>query len=669
MFGACAPAGEGVKHGTVSLSPSTITSLRGTWTLCLSDSDCREFPVPGGWIPHGLRITSATYKLNVKSTPGMKIGLVIPRTLAAYEVYWNHSLAGKSGKMEDAASSYEALTKRLFLFPESAAGEDLLEIRVAGIGEVGGVVQPEIYAGPAGPVSDLYFARRTVSSILAGVFLFAGFSHLLFYFSRPKQFPYLYYSIACLLSTVAMIAAEGITYLITPSGVFNTISLTTVLALMPPATLLFVEGFFGRSQSAITYVVIAAGLALCAVLWTGLFSIQAFVFVVRYFLPVLMVFMLSSYFYIVYLVIRALISGQNGAVIVLSSLLLFILGFLNDFAVNRGYFRSFSLSGEGYLCFITGMSIALARQFALFQREHDQLHRQLESSENNYRSLVEGSGQMIFALDLEMRVTSANQACRSLLGMDPRKLIGKPFSQLVHASGHLESWLAGISTLMETRKPVRFSAVLATSLGEPRAMDLTLEYANSGLGDFILGKASGRHADEIQAMCEEETQYYVMSNYIVLAELLSRRLTAGIEKTAGAEAALAVEIGLRELLVNAVEHGNLEISFEEKSGLQREGKYYEALRQKQLDPVLGARKVHIQYEFKGNEFKAVIRDEGKGFDHKKQAQIKVAELGQLQHGRGLLLARAEFDSVTYNDAGNAVTVTKKFASAPESGLH
>ncbi|HMU82634.1 MAG TPA: ATP-binding protein [Leptospiraceae bacterium] len=118
-----------------------------------------------------------------------------------------------------------------------------------------------------------------------------------------------------------------------------------------------------------------------------------------------------------------------------------------------------------------------------------------------------------------------------------------------------------------------------------------------------------------------------------------------------------------------MEHGNLEISFEEKSGLQREGKYYEALRQKQLDPVLGARKVHIQYEFKGNEFKAVIRDEGKGFDHRKQAQIKVAELGQLQHGRGLLLARAEFDSVTYNDAGNAVTVTKKFASAPESGLH
>lgn len=79
-----------------------------------------------------------------------------------------------------------------------------------------------------------------------------------------------------------------------------------------------------------------------------------------------------------------------------------------------------------------------AVQNALQQRrltaENKQITTKLESSERIYRHLVDSSPDIIFTLDNQGRLTFVNDRIQPLLGFDPEDLIGKPYTDLVHAS-------------------------------------------------------------------------------------------------------------------------------------------------------------------------------------------------------------------------------------------
>ena len=55
----------------------------------------------------------------------------------------------------------------------------------------------------------------------------------------------------------------------------------------------------------------------------------------------------------------------------------------------------------------------------------------LRESEERYRTLIENANDLVFTLDLDFRITSANPAVKSLLGYAPEELIGTPLSQYV----------------------------------------------------------------------------------------------------------------------------------------------------------------------------------------------------------------------------------------------
>ena len=55
----------------------------------------------------------------------------------------------------------------------------------------------------------------------------------------------------------------------------------------------------------------------------------------------------------------------------------------------------------------------------------------LRESEERYRTLIENANDLVFTLDLDFRITSANPAVKSLLGYAPDELIGTPLSQYV----------------------------------------------------------------------------------------------------------------------------------------------------------------------------------------------------------------------------------------------
>jgi len=118
-------------------------------------------------------------------------------------------------------------------------------------------------------------------------------------------------------------------------------------------------------------------------------------------------------------------------------------------------------------------------------------------------------------------------------------------------------------------------------------------------------------------------------------------------------------IGLTELLVNAVEHGNLGITYEDKTVLNAAGTWdAEVLRRLRLPENLDKR-VTLVIERTGEELRFTIRDEGPGFDWRKYLEVQPSRAFD-NHGRGIAIARAmSFDRVEYRGTGNEVVALVK----------
>ena len=120
-----------------------------------------------------------------------------------------------------------------------------------------------------------------------------------------------------------------------------------------------------------------------------------------------------------------------------------------------------------------------------------------------------------------------------------------------------------------------------------------------------------------------------------------------------------LQIALSELLNNALEHGNLEISYEEKSKwMEENGEIVSLIEQKRLDQKFSNRKIGISYILNQDFCSFTISDDGNGFDWKKYTQKQAEESTQL-HGRGIQLSGEMVGTLSYNDKGNKVTLKIK----------
>ncbi|HJW96492.1 MAG TPA: response regulator [Thermoanaerobaculia bacterium] len=117
---------------------------------------------------------------------------------------------------------------------------------------------------------------------------------------------------------------------------------------------------------------------------------------------------------------------------------------------------------------------------------------------------------------------------------------------------------------------------------------------------------------------------------------------------------MSTVIGLTEILVNAVEHGNLGITYEEKSQLNAEGQWESEVTRRLSLPENAAKRVEVQMTRNDGTVRFIIRDEGLGFDWKRFIEIDPQRAFD-NHGRGIVIARTlSFDSLEYRGCGNEV---------------
>jgi DNA-binding response OmpR family regulator len=116
-------------------------------------------------------------------------------------------------------------------------------------------------------------------------------------------------------------------------------------------------------------------------------------------------------------------------------------------------------------------------------------------------------------------------------------------------------------------------------------------------------------------------------------------------------------IGLSELLVNAIEHGNLGISYAEKSEMRRNDNWEKEVEARLGDPVLGARRARVAFRRMPDRLTFTIADEGDGFDWRCYLEF-APERAFDPNGRGIAMARlTSFASLDYLGRGNIVVAT------------
>ncbi len=120
-----------------------------------------------------------------------------------------------------------------------------------------------------------------------------------------------------------------------------------------------------------------------------------------------------------------------------------------------------------------------------------------------------------------------------------------------------------------------------------------------------------------------------------------------------------IALGLHETIVNAIEHGNLGITSEEKNQSLENQTYMKLLEERQRDPQYSSRKVTIEYTLTDRVVQYKIRDEGAGFDWRSFIEREAPNDLLALHGRGIMICRHLFDSMEYNEVGNEVTLTKE----------
>jgi len=159
----------------------------------------------------------------------------------------------------------------------------------------------------------------------------------------------------------------------------------------------------------------------------------------------------------------------------------------------------------------------------------------------------------------------------------------------------------------------------------------------------------------------QAARYFQSLMYFTYAELRFSTLE-DINSVAGLLAAMcpdpeSASSGLLELLLNAIEHGNLGITYEEKKQLMLENRWEDEVRRRLALPEYASRVATVSFERKNDSLEFRITDQGSGFDWTQYLTLD-PQRSLDPNGRGIAMARRlSFSDMEYQGAGNIVVAT------------
>ncbi|MES2770448.1 MAG: response regulator [Pseudomonadota bacterium] len=188
-------------------------------------------------------------------------------------------------------------------------------------------------------------------------------------------------------------------------------------------------------------------------------------------------------------------------------------------------------------------------------------------------------------------------------------------------------------------------------LTKPYERDSLLSIARAALSDAAtkadLRKRLSEHNHALQLMNEASFEFRTIEEAGRLAAFLAH---------ASAQPDGTI-LGLSELFVNSVEHGNLGISYAEKAELKRLDQWQKEVQRRAALPENRHKRVSVLFSRKPEGLSIRISDQGLGFEWEKYLEFD-PERAFDPNGRGIALARlTSFDRLDYQGCGNVVVAT------------
>jgi CheY-like chemotaxis protein/anti-sigma regulatory factor (Ser/Thr protein kinase) len=182
----------------------------------------------------------------------------------------------------------------------------------------------------------------------------------------------------------------------------------------------------------------------------------------------------------------------------------------------------------------------------------------------------------------------------------------------------------------------------------PRVLISVVRAALEQYRDFVRMRESVRQAERPFALMETGVFHFrTLDEAVMLADFFAHTCPDPEDAV----------LGLRELLINAVEHGNLGISYAEKSHLMHDGRWREEIEHRLSRPEHASKRVEVRFRRSAETIEFTIQDQGRGFDWTRYLDFDPARVFDL-NGRGIAMARAKsFDALAYSGNGNVVTAT------------
>jgi len=164
-----------------------------------------------------------------------------------------------------------------------------------------------------------------------------------------------------------------------------------------------------------------------------------------------------------------------------------------------------------------------------------------------------------------------------------------------------------------------------------------------------------------RALAREIEQYHGLLALLDEGQFRVRTLRQAHVLAAGLSTLAAdppsVALGLVELLINGIEHGNLGIGFHDKAGLLAADAWEKEVEVRLALPQNADKYVRAHVQRQGGALRIAIRDCGPGFDWRRFLELDEARALH-PNGRGIAVARhVAFRKLEFVEPGNEVIVT------------
>ena len=494
----------------------------------------------------------------------------------------------------------------------------------------------------------------------------------LFFFTRSVS--YLLYVNYIFLYGLVQLSYNGLAfkYLWPLFPVWHNISLPFLIGLTTLAMGLFSRQFLATRANApridtVIKVIFAAAVAVMVVALFGSFF-GLYLFAIR--LAMILMVLASLTFLVAGFVsmkqgyrparfyITAWIAFLFGMVLIAMNKLSFIpSNFLTEYAIQIGSALE-----------VTLLSIALADRINVMNEEKRLAQLEQMKAQEKYKVLVENTNDIIFTLNEKWDFINANKRAHAHFKILPEELPNVNFLDLIYETDDelqvaKKLVLEKLLIFREDKKPLNFNVQFRSSIkDEPVEMQVRLEYIIIEGRSEILGKASSVEEDGLIKYFEYEKQRFSIGNYLTTAEDISHCVTRNLQKYLEHREINLLRLALREMIITAIEHGNLEATYEDQTAALEKNSYFEFIAERRQLPPYADRRVQILYSIDSEKVVYRITDQGKGFNHVMymESASEKANENMLSHGRGLVLSKNIFDVVQYNERGNQVLLVKNF---------